>query len=137
VWWIREPLDVVAMRDAAGAFVGMKNFEAFTADDPEEKSTRVLVDRVEIAEAGALLLIRIQGSHFLWRMVRRMVGVLAACGRGELSPADAASFLDEGAEPSAAPAALAAPAAGLFLEAVMYEGDPPPGPVQALMQINH
>ena len=71
----------------------MKNFDAFTADDPDEKSTRVLVDAVEIVEAGALILIRVQGSHFLWKMVRRMVGVLAAVGRGELKPSDAARLL--------------------------------------------
>ncbi len=37
---------------AATAFVGMKDFQAFTDDDPEEKSTRVLVDSVEIVEIG-------------------------------------------------------------------------------------
>jgi tRNA pseudouridine38-40 synthase len=135
VWWIRETLDVAAMREAAASFVGMKNFEAFTADDPEEKSTRVLVDRVEIAEAGALVLIRVQGSHFLWKMVRRMVGVLAACGRRELSASDAAKFLENTGKASAAPAALAAPAAGLFLEAVIYAGDPAPGPMRAVITI--
>jgi tRNA pseudouridine38-40 synthase len=135
VWWVRETLDIAAMREAAASFVGMKNFEAYTADDPEEKSTRVLVDRVEIAEAGALVLIRVQGSHFLWKMVRRMVGVLAACGRGELSAGDAARFLEDSGKASAAPAALAAPAAGLFLEAVVYAGDPPPGPMRAVMVI--
>ena len=40
------------MRAAAAAFVGMKNFAAFAADDPEEKSTRVLVERLEIVEAA-------------------------------------------------------------------------------------
>lgn len=135
VWWIRETLDITRMREAAASFVGMKNFEAFTADDPDEKSTRVLVDRVEIAEAGALLLVRVQGSHFLWKMVRRMVGVLAACGRRELSASEAARFLDDGGKESAAPAALAAPAAGLFLEAVLYPGDPAPGPVRPVMMI--
>ncbi len=136
VWWIRETLDVAAMRDAAGSFVGMKNFEAFTADDPEEKSTRVLVDGVEIVEAGALLLIRVQGSHFLWKMVRRMVGVLAACGRGELSPGQAAAFLEESGKASGAPAALAAPAAGLFLEAVLYQGDAAPGPIRPTISLD-
>ncbi|MDQ3349331.1 MAG: tRNA pseudouridine(38-40) synthase TruA [Acidobacteriota bacterium] len=136
VWWIRETLDVGAMREAAAAFVGMKNFEAFTADDPDDKSTRVLVDGIEIAEAGALLLIRVRGSHFLWKMVRRMVGVVAACGRGELSPREAAAFLEEGGKGSAAPAALAAPAAGLFLEAVLYKGDPGPGPLRAAIAID-
>jgi tRNA pseudouridine38-40 synthase len=135
VWWMRETLDVARMREAAASFVGMKNFEAFTADDPDDKSTRVLVDRVEIAEAGALLLIRVQGSHFLWKMVRRMVGVLAACGRRELSASEAARFLEDGGKASATPAALAAPAAGLFLEAVLYPGDPQPGPVRPVMTI--
>jgi tRNA pseudouridine38-40 synthase len=135
VWWIKEPLDVDAMRQAAAAFVGMKNFESFTADDPDEKSTLVLVDGVEITEAGALILIRIQGSHFLWKMVRRMVGVLAAIGRGELRPADAGRLLQDQSA-GAAPAALAAPAAGLFLEAVMYKGDPGPGPIRPVVNID-
>ena len=102
-----------AMRTAAPAFVGMKDFEAFTDDDPDEKSTRVLVDSLEIVEAGALMLIRVQGSHFLWKMVRRMVGVLAAVGRGDLKPTDAARLLRRGRQRDRRPPALAAPAAGL------------------------
>lgn len=136
VWWIREPLDLDAMRRAGEAFVGMQQFDAFTADDPEEKSTKVLVDGLEIEEAGALVLIRVQGSHFLWKMVRRMVGVLAAVGRGDLKVRDAAALLDGTAHPSIAPAALTAPAAGLFLEAVMYKGDPRPGPIRPVVNID-
>ena len=138
VWWIREPLSVPTMREAAAAFVGMQNFEAFTADDPDEKSTKVLVDAVEIAERGALILIRVRGSHFLWKMVRRMVGVLAAVGRGEIPPGGAATFLDPSRAPDAraTAAALAAPGAGLFLEAVRYEGDPPLGPMTPVLRID-
>ena len=133
VWWIRDPLDVAAMRRAAAAFSGLQDYGAFTADDPEEKSTRVLVEGVEIAEAGALVLVRVSGSHFLWKMVRRMVGVLAAIGRGELPPGEAAALL--GGRAGADPAALAAPASGLFLEAVLYKGDPPPGPVVPVLHV--
>jgi tRNA pseudouridine38-40 synthase len=137
VWWIREPLAVAAMREAASAFVGMRNFEAFTADDPEEKSTRVLVDAVEIEEHGALVLVRVRGSHFLWKMVRRMVGVLAAAGRGEIAAGDEAVLMDparaSGARTTAA--ALAAPAAGLFLEAVRYGGDPPLGAIRPVLRV--
>ena len=136
VWWIREPLDVAAMREASAAFVGMKHFDTFTADDPEEKSTRVLVDAVDIAEAGAVILIRVRGSHFLWKMVRRMVGVLAAIGRGDLKTSDAARLLNEAPGASATPAALAAPAAGLFLEAVLYKGDADPGPIRPVLSID-
>ena len=138
VWWIREPRALDAMRDAAAAFVGMRNFEAFTADDPDEKSTRVLVDGVEIEAHGALVLVRVRGSHFLWKMVRRMVGVLGATGRGELAAAEAAAFVDPSRAPTAraTAAALAAPAAGLFLEAVRYEGDPPLGAVKPLVWVD-
>jgi tRNA pseudouridine38-40 synthase len=129
VWWIKERLDVEAMRRGAAAFVGMRNFASFTADEPDEKSTQVLIDRIEIVEAGDLILIRIAGSHFLWRMVRRIVGVLAAIGRGELSSDAAARFLDEHSE---IPATLTAPASGLFLESVSYGGDPPPGSLRAV-----
>jgi tRNA pseudouridine38-40 synthase len=128
VWWIREPLDVARMREAAQPFVGMQNFASFTAEEPGDKSTRVLVDRLELVEDGDLVLVRIIGSHFLWRMVRRIVGVLAAVGRGDLTPAQAGGFLEED---SALPAALTAPASGLFLEGVYYDGDEGPGPVRA------
>ena len=137
VWWIRDPLDVRAMRTAAAAFAGMQDFAAFTDDDPDDKSTRVLVQRLELVEAGALILIRIQGSHFLWKMVRRIVGVLAAVGRGELAASDAARFLeDRHSEASRIkPAALTAPAAGLFLEGVSYAGEAGPGPVKPIIAI--
>ena len=138
VWWIREPLDLDAMREAASAFVGLKDFAAFTDDDPSEKSTRVLVEHLELVECGALVLVRVQGSHFLWKMVRRLVGVLAAVGRGELESVGAARLLkdDPGRAPGITPAALTAPAAGLFLERVSYAGDAGSGPIRPVLWID-
>jgi tRNA pseudouridine38-40 synthase len=112
------------MREGARPFVGMQNYASFSADEPGEKSTKVLVDRLEIGEEGDLVLVRIVGSHFLWRMVRRLVGVLAAVGRGELTPLQAGGFLEERSE---IPATLTAPASGLFLEGVYYRGEKGPG----------
>jgi tRNA pseudouridine38-40 synthase len=132
VWWVKEPLDAALVREAARAFVGMQNFASFSADEPGEKSTKVLVNGLEIAEDGDLLLIRIVGSHFLWRMVRRIVGVLAAVGRGELTPAEAGGFLDDRSD---LPAILTAPASGLFLEAVYYSGDSPAPPLRAVAHV--
>jgi tRNA pseudouridine38-40 synthase len=138
VWWIREPLDLDAMRRAADAFVGRQDFAAFSDDDPDEKSTVVVLERVELVEAGALVLVRVQGSHFLWKMVRRIVGVLVAVGRGELTQADAASLLRArgGRAGCVTPAELTAPAAGLFLEWVGYKGDAGPGPVRPVITID-
>src|SRR5205814_2625155 len=55
VWWVKEPLEIARMREAARAFVGLRDFRAFAAADArdegeEARSTRVLVDRVELVE---------------------------------------------------------------------------------------
>jgi tRNA pseudouridine38-40 synthase len=128
VWWVREPLAVAAMQEGASRFVGRHDFRTFSDDDPDEKSTVVVLEDVAVAEAGALVLIRVVGSHFLWKQVRRMVGVLVEIGKGGLSPADVDAFLTG---PSEVPARATAPAAGLFLERVCYEGDAWPLPLVA------
>ena len=123
VWWVKEPLDLGRMRDASSAFVGMHNFASFAVADhdrDEEVNTRVLLEQLEVVQHGAVIVVSIEGSHFLWRMVRRIVGVLAEVGRGELDPRSAASFLTEQSD---VPARLTAPASGLFLERVFYKGD--------------
>ena len=131
VWWVKEPLDTARMREAAHSFVGMRDFQSFAAldDDAPARSTRVLVEQLEVVENGDLVLIGIEGSHFLWKMVRRIVGVLVEIGRGGLQPADAAAFL---AESSTAPARLTAPPSGLFLERVYYAKDTRAGALRAI-----
>jgi tRNA pseudouridine38-40 synthase len=124
VWWVKEALDVERMKAGAARFTGMHDFQAFSDDDPEDKSTDVLVEEVTIAEDGDLILIRVGGSHFIWKMVRRMAGVLAEVGKGGLDLTDVAA-IDPGV-----PARLTAPASGLFLERVFYEGDPRRWPLQ-------
>jgi len=121
VWWVREPLDVNRMRDASAHLAGFGDFRAFTDDEPGEKSTTVLVEEIAIGMEGGLLLVRVRGSHFLWKMVRRIVGVLVEVGRGGLAPSEVAGLLGSASE---LPARLTAPASGLFLERVFYE--PPP-----------
>ncbi|MBZ5495545.1 MAG: tRNA pseudouridine(38-40) synthase TruA [Acidobacteriia bacterium] len=133
IWWVKEDLDVDGMRRAAALFVGMKNCQSFAADDPEEKSLKVLIDRVQLREAGDLILIRVEGSHFLWKMVRRIVGVLVEAGKGKLSIEAVARFL---AVKSDEPARLAAPASGLFLERVYYAGDARLESLQPVMHID-
>ena len=143
VWWVKDRLDVRKMQEAAKLFVGMKNLQSFTADDPEEKSTKVFIDGITVWEAGDLILFRIEGSHFLWKLVRRVVGVLAEVGRGKLLMKDVERLL---ASKSDQPAKLTAPPSGLFLERVYYKGEKklhrlepvmsisqeivPPGPLQ-------
>ncbi len=120
VWWVKDSLDVLRMQSAAKVFTGMKDFRSFTADDPEEKSTKVLVDNVQVEADGPLILIRVVGSHFIWKMVRQMVGVLVEAGRGRMTADDVQKLLREESD---IPAKLTAPPSGLFLERVYYRGD--------------
>jgi tRNA pseudouridine38-40 synthase len=64
VWWVKDPLDARAMRAAAAAFPGMRDFQSFAErdrEDDEARSTLVLVDTLEIVEHGALVLVAIEG----------------------------------------------------------------------------
>jgi tRNA pseudouridine38-40 synthase len=121
VWWVRDPLDAPAMRRAAAALPGMRDFAGFTDKRVEkDTSTRVLVQEAVVAEAGDLLLVRLRASHFLWKMVRRIVGCLVGVGRGEISTTDFQALFGA---PSPYPARVTAPPSGLFLEEVVYAGE--------------
>lgn len=122
VWWIREPLDLPMMSRAARMLAGRHNFICFRAQDPSrpDESTIVVVEDAAIEEDGHLILFRITGSHFLWRMVRRIVGVLVKVGKGEITLDDFERLLEGQSDPRLDVAAWTAPASGLFLEKVDY-----------------
>jgi len=118
-WWIPEPLDQTAMQEAASIFTGMHDFAAF-AEKPElKKSTLVFVNRVHVFRDGDLILVRLVASHFLWRMVRRLVGVLVEVGKRAMAPQEVLAKFDVlGAQRTAAPTA---PAHGLYFEKAFYD----------------
>jgi len=120
VWWIKDNLNFEKMSSASKLFVGMHDYRSFSDKDNEEKSTKVLIEKIQMKEDGDLILIRIVGSHFLWKQVRRMIGVLVEIGRGDLTEKDLKYFLEHN---SPAPAKFTAPPSGLFLEQVIYEGE--------------
>jgi tRNA pseudouridine38-40 synthase len=122
VWWIREPLDIAAMARAARMLAGRHDFSCFRAPDPSRpgESTIVAVDDARIDVEGDLILFRITASHFLWRMVRRLVGVLVRLGASEITLDDFSRLLEGRANPKLDVAAWTAPASGLFLEQVDY-----------------
>lgn len=124
-WWVKEPLDLEAMDRAAALIPGRHDYALFCESPAAQASTLVDVESVELAEDGALLLVRITASHFLWKMVRRLVGALVRVGTGELSVDEMAALLagQPLAKERGGPAAWTAPAAGLYLEAVRYAAD--------------
>ena len=117
VWWIKDKLNFDLMSSASFNFIGMHDFTSFSDEDKEEKSPKVLVNNIELAEVGSIILIRITASHFLWKMVRRMIGFLVEIGRGKQNEKDLLFYLNN---KSSEPAKYTAPPSGLFLESVLY-----------------
>ena len=123
VWWIKDNLNANEMREAAELLVGRNNFQSFCEQEEDKKqSTIVKVESAEIITEDDLILFRIKASHFLWKMVRRIVGSLAEVGRGNISVKDFERYLKFQTN---APAQFTAPPSGLFLEKVFYKGDAP------------
>jgi tRNA pseudouridine38-40 synthase len=132
VWWIKDKLDVEAMKVASQKFIGMHDFVSFADKDTEEKSTKVLIHKIELEETENLILIRIIGSHFLWKMVRRIVGVLVEVGRGKKKISDIEFYLTKISEE---PKKLTAPPSGLFLEKVIYEEELVIGKIREIVRV--
>jgi tRNA pseudouridine38-40 synthase len=122
VWWVKEPLNVAAMSRAASLLAGRHDFVCFRAEDPSRphEPTIVVVDSAAIEVEEDVITVRIEASHFLWRMVRRIVGVLVKIGNGELKEADLRKLLEGKCDPKLDVAAWTAPGSGLFLEQVRY-----------------
>lgn len=122
VWWIKEPLDVARMQQAAALIPGCHDFNAFRALDKSkpEESTIVVVDSAEVGEDDHLIVFRIEASHFLWKMVRRLTGTLVKVGLREMTVDEFQSLLNGKKNPRFDIAAWTAPASGLFLESIRY-----------------
>jgi len=121
VWWVKDTLEVERICEGARLFVGLHDFSSF-ADKRIEPDVprRVLISSCEVEKRGPVILFSVAGSHFLWKMVRRMVGVLVEIGRGNLPVEVIPSLLTT---PSPLPARYTAPPSGLFLAQVRYEGE--------------
>ncbi len=125
VWWIKEELDLKAMARAASLLPGHHDFAAFAAADPSRpgESTTVVVRAAELGVEDNLVMFRIEASHYLWKMVRRVVGVLVKVGKGEVSEEQVHRLLQGSPVEGMDVAAWTAPASGLFLEVVEYKKD--------------
>ncbi len=132
VWWVKEPLDLHSMQQAAALLAGRHDFAAFRAPDPSKpgESTIVVVEAAEVGVDGPMIVFRIEASHFLWKMVRRLAGTLVKIGKGDVTVEQVHVLLNgaqkDGSGSGASPilssdiATWTAPASGLFLEGIKY-----------------
>lgn len=117
VHWVREPLDLGAMRAALARLLGEHDFKAFASSgSPRHSTVRRLEHGHLIARRERLVLV-VQGNGFLYNMVRNLAGTLLDVGRAKLGPDDVSTIL---ASRDRRRAGATAPAAGLYLVRVLY-----------------
>ncbi len=115
--YMRGPLDADAMSDAAGAFVGEHDFRAFACETEADKDCVRTITRCDVARHGDRITIEVEGSGFLRKMVRTIVGTLIEAGRGKMSPGDVAAVIESRDRKIAG---RTAPPQGLYLVEVKY-----------------
>ncbi len=113
-WEYSYDLDIERMKLAAALLVGTHDYAALCeVDDPRHSLT---VDSIDILEEGDEIVIDVRGKSFLYKMVRRMVGVATECGRGMIEPQTVLKLFNR-AKPVQT---ITAPANGLVLVKVVY-----------------
>ena len=136
VAWHVEGLDLARMRACAQRFVGENDYKVFSAGGKASGTTvrsihAAVVEELEHVDLpfvgrvrGPLVRVAFEGDGFLKHQVRRMVGALVRVGRGELAESVVAGALRDPAtpRPEVSSRAFVAPAHGLWLERVDFDG---------------
>ena len=119
-WWVRKPLDLDAMREAASELTGRNDFSAFRAagcssPNPVKDLREILCDVKPWLHAN--LCLETEADSFLQHMVRIIVGTLVQVGTGKLKPQQMKGILESRDRVQAGPTA---PAHGLYALCVRY-----------------
>jgi tRNA pseudouridine38-40 synthase len=123
-WWIKKPLKVEAMDDAAKLLLGTHDFTTFRATQCQADSPVRTLDRLDVRRLpggndrdGHVIEITASARSFLHNQVRSMAGSLKLVGDGRWSPADLAAALAARDRKACGPVA---PAHGLYFIGVDY-----------------
>ena len=128
-FWVRyvhqeaRPLDLERMRACATLFVGQHNWTAFSAAQSDVETRIRTITRLEVTERrderahGRMIEMTVSADGFLRYMVRSIVGMLMAVGRGGMSSDNTKQAIESG---DRSLVAETAPACGLTLVSVDY-----------------
>ena len=137
--YVPTALSREAMQEALNPLLGSHDFKAFQASGGDQENTVRTLFEAEVScvplpfqSPGAhfsMIRIRLVGSGFLKQMVRGLVGTLIPIGEGKLEPRYLKEVVDSRERPGVGARAgtssiTTAPAQGLWLEWVKYDGFP-------------
>ncbi len=118
---IEEPLDIEAMKLAAGFIVGRQDFACFQSagGTPRENTVRTVfeIDLKRSEQMPEMIEIAVAGDGFLYNMVRIICGTLVETGLGRRAPREMEDII---ASRDRSRAGLTAPPGGLYLKEVFY-----------------
>jgi tRNA pseudouridine38-40 synthase len=123
-WYIKNPLDVEAMLDAAKVFLGHHDFTTFRDSECQASSPVKTIGRLDIAAreydaaGGMEIIFSIESKSFLHHQVRNMVGTLTLVGHGKWTKQDVVDALAAKDRTRGGPTA---PPDGLYLVRVDYK----------------
>ena len=117
-WWVRAPLDISAMQEAADLILGEHDFKAFEATgSPRGHTRRHVMQASWEHQTRGRITFDITADGFLRYMVRNIVGTLVSVGLHKITPARFREILNN---MDRSRAGATAPARGLFLMEVNY-----------------
>jgi len=111
-------VDIEVMKKAANDILGEHDFTAFRASGSSSKNVIQTIYKVDIVKEGANIIIDIEGTGFLYNMVRIIVGTLLEIGSSKLKEDTIKDML---AKKDRKLGGKTVPAVGLYLVEVIYQ----------------
>lgn len=115
--WVDERLDVNSMNDAAQSLVGLHDWTTYCKPREGATSVRELQEFSWRRDGDGILVATVRADAFCHNMVRNLVGMCVAVGRGRLTPEDAVILREQRLRTSAF---VVVPPQGLTLVEVGY-----------------
>lgn len=116
-WQVFYDLNVEWMQTCAKIIQGEHDFSSFCKVDAAVQNNRCVVHSAEWNQNDKLLIFEIMANHFLYGMVRAIVGTMVNVGRGYTKVDEFEKIIEA---KDRAVAGQSAPAKGLFLEEIKY-----------------
>ena len=116
-WYVRNPLDLHGMQEAANRLFDYTDFTSFSKLHTDVKTNNCKIYRAEFEKDDNIIVFRISADRFLRNMVRAIVGTLVDVGKGKITVDDFCKIIEL---KNRCEAGQSVPADGLFLTEVEY-----------------
>ncbi|MCM8833363.1 MAG: tRNA pseudouridine(38-40) synthase TruA, partial [Candidatus Omnitrophica bacterium] len=123
-YYIKEKINIKKMEEATKFLIGKHDFKSFQSSGSNVKNTIREIFNIEIKKEKFfidndmnILIIDIEGSGFLYKMVRNLIGALLYVGKEKIQPEKIKEIIEKKDRKFAPPPV---PANGLFFKNAKY-----------------